>query len=63
MKRLKVDLVDEHFYRPEVGSWHKVPAMTTTIVKVRKSLPANMPAMEKERNGTIIMLLCSKLLS
>ena len=43
MKRLKADLVDEHFYRPESWFLHKVPAMTTTIVKVRKSLPANMP--------------------
>ena len=42
MKRLKVDLVDEHFYRPE--SWFLAPA--------------NMPAMEKERNGIITMLLC-----
>ena len=36
----------------------KAPAMTTTTVKVRKYLPVNMPAMEKERNGIITMLLC-----
>ena len=58
MKRLKVDLVDEHFYRPESWFWLKAPAMTTTTVKVRKYLPVNMPAMEKERNGIITMLLC-----
>lgn len=57
MKNLKVDLVDEHFYRPKAGSWHKVTVMTITTAKVRRSLPENMLVMEKARNGTILMLL------
>lgn len=60
MKRLKADLVDEHFYRPESWSSVREHAMITMTAKDRKYLPANMLVTEKERNGTTSMLPCSK---
>ena len=58
MKNLKVDLVDEHFYRPE--SWFLAQGNRmgqVTTAKDRRSLLENMPAMAKARNGTILTLL------
>lgn len=60
MKRLKADLVDEHFYRPESWFLSQEHAMITMTAKDRKYLPANMLVTEKERNGTTSMLPCSK---
>lgn len=60
MKRLKADLVDEHFYRPESWFLSREHAMITMTAKDRKYLPANMLVTEKERNGTTSMLPCSK---
>ena len=56
MKKLKVDLVDEHFYRPE--DW-----FLNSGSKVRKYLQANTHATEKARNGITSTHHFSKLLS
>ena len=61
MKRLKADLVDEHFYRPESWFWHKVHATDNYDRKGPKVFAGEYACHEKGKNGIITMLLCSKL--
>lgn len=63
MRRLQVDLVDEHFYRPENGFFPKECAMTGIPVKARRYSPVSMPAMPRERNTIIFTLRCWRLRS
>lgn len=56
MKRLKADLVDEHFYRPESWFLSQGRAMTVMTATGRRSLPASMRVMAAERSGTISTL-------
>ena len=62
MKRLKVDLVDEHFYRPENWFLNQGTRYDNYDRKGRKYSPVNMLVMVKVRSGTISMLPCLKLL-
>lgn len=54
MKRIGVDLVDEHYYMAPTGSLPMPPAMMTMTVKDRKSLPVNMHRMTTPPGKPII---------
>lgn len=64
MKRVGVDLVDEHYYMEPKWFWRMLNATTVTTVKDQKYLPVNMLHMiTRPEKLTTCLQLCLRLLS